>query len=127
MNSRTSHIHDYSEVPDPALAAMLTAEDAAEEDGLSPFERTTCRTHRRWVHQCISSPAHVVVVTGHRWCRGCRAVASVAIDELSGSVTVVCQRCKQPPRGLGTRQITNSCRASIARSRQSAHTTSVTE
>lgn len=58
--------------PVDGLAAMLAWEDAAEErDGLSPHDRITCPVHRRWVHQCVSSPAHAIRVTGHRWCRAC--------------------------------------------------------
>ncbi len=105
----------YADLADRRLADVLSAEDAAEEhSGLSPHERLTCHTHRRWAHQCISSPLHVIVVTGHRWCRQCERQASVAIDELTGSVSVTCDRCHQTPDNAATRQIIRTCTASLA-------------
>jgi hypothetical protein len=115
----------YTAVPDadPArradlrarrLAATLHAEDLAEETGLDPFERITCRHHRRWLHHCISSPRHVVAVAGHRWCRTCAAPAAVAVDELTGDVRVTCMRCGRSPEGRATRQIIRACTASLA-------------
>lgn len=96
------------------LAETLLAEDRAEEAGLDPLERTSCRFHRRWVHQCISSPAHVIPVTGHRWCRPCASAANVAVDELTGDVAVRCPRCGRSPGGRATRQIVRTCTASLA-------------
>jgi hypothetical protein len=105
----------YADMCDRRLADTLMAEDAAEErEELSALERLSCHTHRRWAHECISSPAHVIAVTGHRWCRGCEAEASVAVDELSGSVAVVCTRCRRTPDTAATRQILRTCRASLA-------------
>src|SRR5205085_87240 len=98
-------------------------EDAAEErDGLSPLERITCHTHRRWAHECIASPLHVIVVTGHRWCRDCDAEATVAVDEVSGSITVTCARCHRTPDTRATRQIVHTCRASLAAALEARHT-----
>jgi hypothetical protein len=105
---------NYADVRDRSLAAKLLAEDQAEEAGLDPLERITCRTHRRWLHRCISSPVHVIIVTGHRWCRTCSAPASVAVDELTGDVRVSCTRCGLPPAGRATRQIIRACMASVA-------------
>ena len=68
----------YADLRDRRLAARLAAEDVAEEAGLDPFERISCRLHQRWLHQCVSSPVHVVAFTGHRWCRTCAAPAAVA-------------------------------------------------
>lgn len=107
----------YSQVRDQRLAAHLMAEDAAEENGLDPLERLTCRTHRRWVHQCISSPVHVFVVTGHRWCRRCECAADVAVDELTWSVRITCPNCGNILDGAATRQIARTCRASMAAAR----------
>lgn len=107
----------YTDLADRRLAATLTAEDADEERGLNPFERTTCRTHRRWVHQCIASPVHVVVVTGHRWCRRCLAVAQVVVDELAGLVSVFCPHCRRDLDGPATQQIVSTCQESLARAR----------
>lgn len=104
----------YADLADERLAAALTGEDEAEDAGLDPLERITCRTHRRWVHQCISSPTHIIVVTGHRWCRRCEAPASVAVDELTGDVRVSCTRCGRAPVGRATRQIIRTCTASLA-------------
>jgi hypothetical protein len=108
---------DYADLADRGLAAALAEEDAGEEHGLNPFDRTTCRTHRRWVHQCVASPAHVVVVTGHRWCRRCLAVAQVMVDELTGAVAVFCPQCRRAVEGPATRQIIRTCRQSLARAR----------
>ena len=63
----------YAALRDRRLAARLAAEDVAEEAGVDPFERVSCRLHQRWLHQCVSSPVHVVAFTGHRWCRTCAA------------------------------------------------------
>lgn len=40
----------YADLTDTRLAAALSLDDLAEDDGLDPFERTTCYTHRRWLH-----------------------------------------------------------------------------
>ncbi|HET6501777.1 MAG TPA: hypothetical protein VFG87_13540 [Amycolatopsis sp.] len=104
----------YTDLADRALARRLADEDAAVERGLSPFERLTCPAHRRWMHQCVSSPQHASPVTGHRWCRDCGSAATVAIDELAGDVTVICPRCRRTPEGIATRQIVRACRASLA-------------
>lgn len=107
----------YAQLRDRRLAETLAAEDLAERDGLDPLERLTCRTHRRWVHECISSAAHVFVVTGHRWCRGCECAADVAVDQLTWTVTVTCPRCRRTPECAATRQIIRTCRASMAAAR----------
>lgn len=104
----------YADLRDPELAATLAAEDAAESAGADPLERLTCRTHRRWVHQCVHSPQHVIVVTGHRWCRSCEHPADVAVDELTWTVSVTCPKCRRSPQGNATRQIARTCRASMA-------------
>ncbi|WP_233520340.1 hypothetical protein [Prauserella sp. PE36] len=108
----------YAGLRDRALAQTLTAEDAAEPNGLDPLERLTCRTHRRWVHECIASPQHVFVVTGHRWCRDCSTAANVAVDQLTWHVSVSCPRCGRSPEGAATRQIVRTCRASMAAAAQ---------
>lgn len=107
----------YGTLRDRRLAAALVAEDLAERDGFDPLERLTCRTHRRWVHDCISAPAHVFVVTGHRWCRGCEQAADVAVDQLTWEVKVTCPRCRRTPESAATKQIVRTCRASLAAAR----------
>ncbi len=105
----------YADLADRRLAAALSTEDAAEDAGdLDPLERTTCYTHRRWLHHCVSSPLHVIVVTGHRWCRRCSCAVNVAIDELTGDVALTCPRCHEPPAGAANRQLVRCCRASLA-------------
>lgn len=105
----------YAAVSDRALAAVLRAEDTAEEHhGLDPFERISCRLHRRWIHQCVHSSTHVVAITGHRWCRDCECAASVSVDELLGGVVVRCTRCLRVPASAATRQLVRACRASLA-------------
>lgn len=101
------------------MSAVLVSEDAAEERGdLSPHDRITCPVHRRWVHQCMSSPAHAIRVTGHRWCRACDTPMTVAVDELTGSVSVTCPRCRRSPSTAANRQLLRSCRASIDAARR---------
>lgn len=104
----------YGELADWRLALALSAEDRAEAEGLDPLERITCRTHQRWLHQCIASPLHVIVVTGHRWCRPCGRPLSVAVDEFAGDVRLTCLRCGRTPNDRANRQILRGCRASLA-------------
>ena len=104
----------YADVADQRLATALTAEDRSEEDGLDPLERVTCRTHRRWLHDCVSSPLHVVIVTGTRWCRKCECALNVAIDQLAGDVAVRCPSCDETPATRATRQLVRACRAGLA-------------
>lgn len=104
----------YTDLADRPLALALSTEDAAEERGLNPFERTTCYAHRRWLHQCVSSPSHVVRVSGHRWCRRCECAVTVAVDELAGDLTLTCPRCGEMPPGPANRQVVRACRASLA-------------
>ncbi|MEU4769101.1 hypothetical protein AB0H12_38220 [Actinosynnema sp. NPDC023794] len=111
---QTTRRDTYAGIRDPRLAAVLAAEDDAEETGFNPLERISCRVHRRWLHQCVHSPAHVISVTGHRWCRNCECPASVSVDELTGAVTVHCLRCRRTPDSPATRQIVRCCRASLA-------------
>ncbi|MGW7534959.1 hypothetical protein [Amycolatopsis sp. NPDC054798] len=104
----------YADLADLRLALALTEEDAREETDLDPFDRITCRTHRRWLHHCVSSPHHAVPVSGHRWCRPCGRPLDTAVDELAGDVRFSCPRCGQTPENRATRQLTRACRASIA-------------
>lgn len=107
--------HDrYADLTDARLAAALCDEDDAEETGLNPHERTTCHVHRRWLHDCVSSPLHVIVVTGHRWCRRCECAVDVAVDELAGDVSLRCPKCREMPAGPANRQVVRACRASLA-------------
>lgn len=104
------------------LAATVAAEDRAEaERGLSPHERITCRLHRRWVHQCIASPQHVIAVSGHRWCDECASAVTVAVDELTGSVELTCPRCARTPRTRANDQIIRTCEASLNAARCGYH------
>lgn len=104
----------YADLADHRLAAALSREDTAEDDGLNPFERTTCYTHRRWLHQCVSSSLHVVRVSGHRWGRRCEHPVTVAVDELAGDLSLHCPRCGTAPSGAANRQLLRACRASMA-------------
>ncbi|MGH3432955.1 MAG: hypothetical protein ACRDQB_08985 [Thermocrispum sp.] len=115
----------YADLRDRALATALAADDAAELDGLNPLERLTCRTHRRWVHQCVHSAQHVIVVTGHRWCRECEHPADVSVDELTWAVAVTCPKCGVAPAGPATRQVVRTCRASMAAARGATATRAV--
>jgi hypothetical protein len=104
----------YDGVRDRRLAATLVAEDLAEDAGLDPFERISCRIHQRWLHHCVHSAVHVVQVSGYRWCRSCQSHAVVAADELTGDIRVTCSRCGRTPPGRASRQIIRTCTASIA-------------
>jgi len=108
----------YTDLADRRLAASLAREDLAEERGLSPHERITCRLHRRWIHECIASPRHAIPVTGHRWCYRCQVATSIAVDELAGSVRLTCPRCGQLPANRASRQIIRTCKASLAAARE---------
>lgn len=112
----------YIGLTDHALAAALSTEDESEERGLDPFERTTCYAHRRWLHQCVSSPIHVVRVSGHRWCRRCECAVTVAVDELAGDLTLTCPRCGEMPPGSANRQVLRACRASLAAASEARET-----
>jgi len=107
------HANLYTDITNRTLAASLRAEDAAERTGASPFERKTCRLHRRWLHDCIASPLHVIPVAGYRWCDDCTTAAVVAVDELLRTVTVTCPNCGSQPRNAATRQIIRACTASL--------------
>jgi hypothetical protein len=99
------------------LAQWLATEDRAEDAGqLDPDDRLTCHVHGRWIHQCVSSPVHVNQVTRHRWCRDCAAELTVAVDELSRTVTMSCPGCSQGGSAATTRLLT-ACRASLSRTR----------
>ncbi|MFD6070744.1 hypothetical protein [Amycolatopsis lurida] len=105
----------YGEIPDRRLAAILAAEDVAEEHGLSAHVRTTCYVHRGWVHQCISDPMHVLIVTGHRWCRRCDRTVEVRVDEtFPGAVELFCDGCGVPPDTVANREVLLACRTSLS-------------
>lgn len=109
---------DYLDLADTRLAAVLTEEDRLErEHTLSPHDRLSCQTHRTWTHRCVCSPLHVLVVTGHRWCRNCRVAAEMSVDELTGSVHMRCPACRRMPSGLVNQQTVRACRRSLAAAR----------
>lgn len=98
------------------LDAQLASEDSAEEALLlSADDRITCPVHRRWIHQCAASPAHVNLVTRHRWCRRCSLPLTVSVDEIAGTVTMHCPRCGDGSSPATTRLIA-ACRASLVES-----------
>ncbi|HUQ59185.1 hypothetical protein [Lentzea sp.] len=102
-----------SEAGDPTLTAVLDAEDLAEELGLDPHARVTCGLHRRWLHQCVSSPDHVIPVTGHRWCRPCGSPLEVVVDDTTARLS--CPSCgTRTPDTAANRQVVRACRTSLA-------------
>ncbi|MGH3520038.1 MAG: hypothetical protein ACRDQ7_22155 [Haloechinothrix sp.] len=109
---------EYPHVDDTGargLETLLVQEDAAEERGqVSPHERITCRVHRRWIHQCVGSPLHVIPVTGHRWCRRCETAVGIVVDEVRGTVAMSCRGCGDVPTTLASRQIVRACLGSFA-------------
>lgn len=109
----------YESLADRDLAAMLAAEDVEEESGgLHALDRITCAVHRRWAHECIASPLHIIAVTGHRWCRTCQTMAMVSVDHLAGVVKVLCPRCWRAPASPATAQIIRTCEASLHAARR---------
>ncbi|MGW4488999.1 hypothetical protein ACWEOE_34840 [Amycolatopsis sp. NPDC004368] len=66
----------YANVADRRLATALIVEDRSDEDGLDP--------HRRWLHNCVSSLLHVVIVTGT-----CRCQAGFGTRAIVGSSRLV--------------------------------------
>lgn len=114
----------YGDLSDRRLAAILAAEDTAEEHGLSPHTRSTCYVHRCWIHQCVTDPLHVLMVTGHRWCRRCDCPVEVDVDDSDpGSVGLYCPGCGQPPDSTANRQVLYACRTSLAAMHGGASTT----
>jgi hypothetical protein len=112
--STASAPNDSVQPADRRLATTLAAEDLAEwEGGLSPHDRITCRLHRRWAYQCISSPRHIIAVTGHRWCDDCATGLTVLVDELTRRVELTCPCCHQTPNTRATEQIIRTCEASL--------------
>lgn len=110
----------YADLADRTLADLMREEDAADDRGtMSALDRITCRLHRRWIHECVSSPAHVIAVTGHQWCRACDSRACVSVDHVDGQVSVLCPRCGRTPGQAATAQIIRTCSASFAASRHS--------
>lgn len=104
-----------------ALADALVAEDHAEEAGfLDALDRITCPAHRRWVHQCCHSDLHVSQVSGHRWCRACRRVLEVAVDEVTATVALRCPGCGRGARTRADAQLVAACEASLSASRRPA-------
>jgi hypothetical protein len=102
----------------PLLASTLAREDRAEDaGGLDPTDRVTCRTHRRWLHDCVSSPVHSNPAIGYRWCRRCDHQALVAVDELSGEVTIRCGLCGRTPHSRANAELVDLCRRSLALAR----------
>lgn len=87
------------------LAATLDVEDRAEERGtLSPYDRITCGVHRRWVHECVSSPQYL---TGR----------AVSVDEVAGTVALLRGTCGVPD-SVANRQVIRACRESLRASRR---------
>ncbi len=110
---------------DTNLATRLVVEDTAELAGRLPVDsRLTCGVHRRWIHDCVSSPTHVNQITGHRWCRPCAEPLTVAVDQLARTVEMQCPTCGDG-RSAATNRLVVSCRASllaeIDRPRQLGH------
>lgn len=99
---------------DANLATRLAVEDTAESAGRLPVDsRLTCGVHRRWIHDCVSSPVHVNQVTGHRWCRTCQEPVTVAVDQLTRTVTMQCPKCGDG-RSPATNRLTTSCQSSLS-------------
>ena len=95
------------------LSRRMQEEDLAEDAGLlAPDDRLTCAVHGRWIHQCVSSALHVNQVTRHRWCRACACELTVAVDELSGDVTMSCPGCGEGVSAASARVIA-ACRKSL--------------
>lgn len=100
------------------LDLVLASEDASEEAlRLAPDDRTTCPLHRKWLHQCVASPAHVNSVTRHRWCRRCACPLTVSVDEVVHTVSIRCPRCGDGD-SPATRRMIAACRNSLAASRE---------
>jgi hypothetical protein len=116
--NRTQPIPPSAATRPTTLADALDAEDHAEDTGwLDPLDRLTCRVHRRWIHECAHSDVHVIEVTGHRWCRPCRRVLEIAVDEVTRTVAVHCPRCDRGATTHADRQLLAACEASLTAAR----------
>lgn len=115
----TPSLEDRPAAPrEPLLAATLAQEDHVEDaGGLDPTDRVTCRTHRRWLHDCVASPVHTNPAIGYRWCRRCDHQALVAVDELVGAVTIRCELCGSVPHSRANQELVELCRRSLALAR----------
>ena len=99
---------------DANLTTRLRTEDHLEQAGRLPGDRRlTCPVHRRWIHDCVSSPVHVNQVTGHRWCRACAEPLNVAVDQLTRTVDMACPECGDG-RSAATARLVAACKASLA-------------
>src|SRR3954454_866459 len=106
MLTTAVEVHErYADLADRRLAAALSTEDVAEERGMDPLERATCSAHRRWLHHSVSSPLHVSIVPGHRWCRRCMCAVNVAVAQLTGDVAVIAPKCHGAEANAANRQL----------------------
>lgn len=104
----------YADLADQRLARYLTAEDDAEDGRrLLPDLRLTCTTHRRWLHDCVSSPQHVNTWTRARWCRPCKQELEVAVDHVAGRVTLTCPSCGRGAENVVDYVLVTSCETSL--------------
>lgn len=60
---------------------------------------------------------HTNPAIGYRWCRGCDHQALVAVDELTGEVTIRCGLCGRSPRSRANLELVELCRRSLALAR----------
>jgi hypothetical protein len=104
----------YADLADQRLALYLTAEDEAEDGHrLLPDLRLTCHTHRRWLHDCVSSPLHVNAWTRARWCRPCEQELEVAVDHVAGRVAVTCPGCRRGAENAVDYVLITNCETSL--------------
>jgi hypothetical protein len=62
----------------------------------------------------VGHSLHVLVVTGHRWCRRCECPVDVAVDETPpGAVHLYCPRCGQAD-SAANREVRQACRTSLS-------------
>jgi hypothetical protein len=108
VNVRHAHLADRR------VATAPSDDDAVEAHGLGPFERITRQPRVRRSHTCVSSPAHVIAVTGRWWCRTRRRAVNITVDALTADVGSTPPRGGSTPHDPATRRIGRCRRVSIA-------------
>ncbi len=103
---------------DPLAADTIFEENVAEHFGqLDPYDRVTCPLHETWLYRCVHAADHIDVLTGYRWCRACRQLLEVAVDEPNGEFELRCPSCHRGRQTAMDDRLLRACRESFAAAR----------
>lgn len=119
----TTFVGDLDEPPDhdpSGLQPVLAAEEERALRGdLDPADRLTCTVHTTWIHKCAHSATHCIPLYGLRFCLPCRQRMDIAVDELTGHVTLRCPRCERGAATPADLRLVAACQRSLALARPS--------